>query len=756
MDRPRRVMNRRPLLPAAAALAVGIAVGRYIHLSIAYIVIAMIFAIMAIIIFQKKAGTGKVLALACAALGLFGAFQASIIVTVQTVETGDDLTVTGRVYSEPYINNYGSTVVLLNHAHIDGKDCGNIKLYVTDGKQLMCGDVVEVTAKVELPEGVRNPGGFDERLYLIAQNVYYKAYADTVQITGWMDGPLVWFVQAREALSGIVDAVFEPDVAPIAKGMLLGDKSGLNEQTYTAFKDTGIAHVLAVSGLHAGILISFIYYLLRLLRLGRTTRLALSLTFIAIYACVTGLSPSIIRAGIMACTLLLGHHLGRQTDTMNSLALAFIISLLLSPLDLFMTGFQLSFGAVFGILTLGEQIRRWMDSRLPRRLGGVSAAVSASTGATAGTAPLLAASFNRVSLLSMLLNIVVIPIASLAIVLVFITVFAGMFIGSTASYIALLPAVVIRLMMTVIHWAAAIPFIAADVASPPWYLTFAWFTMLLVTSGYMLIRAKSKAVFSGVLVVLVMFGMLTSRHGMTLTFLDVGQGDAVYIRTAQGGEYFVDGGPEQSADEILSFVVRKGITPDAAFVSHTDDDHFSGLKALYEAGLLHKVYCSYQEEATVRAAMPNALVVPLAAGDTVLLDDKTRAVVLYPYRDDEPEAKNEQSLVLLVEYGGHTALLTGDIPGDVETKIFALVGEVDIYKAAHHGSDGSSYRLPLSVLSPEYSVVSVGENGFGHPGMLAMDNLEDYSGEVFVTEEEGAVEFRIDTAIRVHTYGGQG
>jgi competence protein ComEC len=750
MERQCRVMNRRPLLPVAAALAAGIALGRFVPLSIPYIIAAVALAAAAFL-FRKRA-----LWLCCAALGLLGAFLASNIVAAKTVPVGDELTVTGRVYSDPYINDYGSTVALLDRASIGGEVCGNIKLYTDGETALQCGDVVEAVCEVELPRGVRNPGGFDEKLYLLSEGVYYKAYADTAQATGYRGGPGILFVKARQTLSGVVEAIFEPDVAPIARGMLLGDKSGLDEETYGAFKDTGMAHVLAVSGLHAGILIAFIYYLLRLLRAGRNLRLILTLVFIAVYTCVTGLSPSIVRASIMACALLLGHHFGRQTDALNYLALAFIVSLVFSPLDLFMAGFQLSFGAVLGILTLGAQVKRALDSRLPRKLDKVTAAVSASAGATAGTAPLLAASFNRVSFLSILLNIVVIPVASLAIVLVFIAALAGLIVGSAASYIAILPAAVIRFMMAIIRWAAGIPFIAANIASPPWYLTLAWFAIMLATSGYVLIKTKLKAIFSGALAALAALVLLVSiPSGMYVVFLDVGQGDAAFVRTAQGGEYFIDGGRELSAKEVVSFAVRQGVTPDAAFATHTDGDHFSGLVALYEAGLLHKVYCTYQEEEAVRAAMPDAQVVPLSAGDTVLLDDVTRAVVLYPYRDTVAEDTNDMSLVLLLEYGGHAALFTGDISGAVETRIFAPVGRVDIYKAAHHGSNGSSYRLPLSVLSPGFSVISVGSNRYGHPGALALNNLDDYSEEVLITEEDYAVEFFIDDDIRVHAYGGR-
>ena len=314
----------------------------------------------------------------------------------------------------------------------------------------------------------------------------------------------------------------------------------------------------------------------------------------------------------------------------------------------------------------------------------------------------------------MIANIIIIPIASAAIVLVFISTLFGLVFGQIAIYIAYAAAAVIRVMLWMIGGAAALPFFAMDVASPPWYFVLAWFALLLIASKYLLSRTKIKAVAAGAVCAVTVLAMLFSvPHGMYMVFLDVGQADAAFIRTEQGGEYFIDGGREMSADEVLSFTVRRGCTPDAAFVSHTDADHFSGIVALCDAGLLHKVYCSYQEEEAVAGALPGTEVVPLSAGDTVLLDEHTQALVLYPYRDTVTKAKNESALVLLVEYDGHTALFTGDISGAVETQIFAERADIDIYKAAHHGSKYSSYRLPLSVLTPDYSVVSVGNNTFG-------------------------------------------
>jgi len=753
---PKRMLNKRPLVLLAVCFACGVVTGRFFPSVYVYGTAAATLAAAAVCLrlFWKRLKGGWVFAGAFCAL--LAACLASGAMITPAASTGEGLAVTGHIYTEPYENDYGSVVCLLDDARINGEPCGNVKLYVPAklSAGFICGDVVSAKAEVELPKGVRNPGGFDDRLYLLTQGVHYKAYAETAEKTGHTLSFTVAMVEARQYLGNTIDRVFEPDVASVARGLLLGDKKGLDEETYNAFKDTGMAHVLAVSGLHAGILIAAAYFFFRLIHLGRTPRLAATLLFIAAYACVTGLSPSILRASVMAGALLLHRHFGRQPDTLSGLALAFIISLLMSPLDLFTAGFQLSFGAVFGMLTLGWQLRRWLLRRLPRRLSWLGEGVAASVGATAGTLPILAASFNQVTFFSILLNIVMIPLASAIITLVFICTLMGMVFVPAAAIVAYMPMVLIRFMLSAIGWAANIPYMAVSVASPPWYMVLACYALLFIASKYLLIRVPVKTYAGFGLAALTMTVMLLSRPaGMFLVFLDVGQGDAAYLRTAQGDDYFIDGGRPESADEVVDFAVRCGLSPEAAFLSHTDDDHFAGIVALYNAGRLHRVFCSYQEEEKVAAAMPDAEVTPLAAGDVVMLDDETRAVVLYPYKDTVAESTNDMSLVLLVEYDGHKALFTGDIDGATETSVLTGVGPVDIYKAAHHGSKYSSYRLPLSALSPEYSVVSVGPNSFGQPHEWALKNLEDYSDEVFITQNDYAVEFYIDDDIKVKALG---
>lgn len=748
-DSKSRIMNLRPLFVLALCLALGIVIGRYIEYNIYYAIAAAGFLAVAICLHRKL-----LILLLCVAFALLGVFISSAAIDVNYEEAGSDLSVKGRIIEAPYVTDYGSTIIVLDNAKIDGKKSGGIKLYLdsSDFPELEIGDVIKTKANVEIPKGVKNPGGYNERLQLSTKGIYYKAYTDSVDVIGKKEGLFVWAGRARSYIGGVIDDIFEDDVSGVAKAMLLGEKQGLDEQVYSNFRDTGMAHVLAVSGLHAAILIGFIYYLMRLLKVGRTLRLVVSLIFIAVYACVTGLTPSIVRASIMASAVLLGTYFGRQSDSLSYLSLAMIVALLINPLDLFSTSFMLSFGAVFAIITLGWQIDYWLKRRTHERMGKLSGLVAMSIGAAAGTMPFLALKFNRISTFSVITNILIIPFASAAIVMVFISTIAGIIYSTVGGWLAYVTGFFIRLLMTVIEAAAKVPGVAVDVASPPWYIIVAVFVVLFIISKFVLIKTWLKAAISFVIVSAAVLTMLLNPTGMYLVFLDVGQADAAFIRTEQGGEYLIDGGREQSEDEIIDFTIRNGYTLEAAFVSHSDADHFSGIKALYENGLLNKVYCSYQEKEYIQSQLKDAKVVAVSAGDVVWLDDKTTATVLYPYLNTVVEKKNDASLVLLIEYKGKKILFTGDIPGSIETTLFADIGNVDIYKAAHHGSRFSSYKLPLSKLQPKYSIVSVGYNNLGHPHEYAMDNLEEYSDEVYTTVDDHAVEFLIGEYIEVRTY----
>ncbi len=747
-----RIINKRPMLLPALCLALGITFGFYFKEISLYVISAIVCIVLVILFFGPfnalKARFGAYLHWLAGAVFLFtGALLCFFAFSIDYIEPGDGLTVTGIVYSEPYYNGYNHSVFYIEAARVNGQRCGNIKVCLQEETPVAIGDVIMAKADVKIPPGVRNPGGFDEKLNLLSRGVIYKAYSKDAKVIGEKTSLSVVMANTRAFLCNTIDNIFEPDVAPLVRAMLTGDKSEIDDNTALAFKDSGMAHVLAVSGLHAGILIAAVYALFSLLRFGRKQKTAAALLFIAAYAFATGLTTSIVRASIMAAVIIIGRYSGRRTDALNSLSLAFIISLLINPLDLFSAGFMLSFGAVFGLLTVSWQLERILKTKLPQTL---AKSVSASIGATVGTLPITASVFNRISVVGAIANVLILPLCSLAIVLSFGTVVLGLIIGNTAQYFGYVAAFVIRLLSGAISAVGVLPFAAINVATPAWYAVICCFIIYFIFSKYVLIKIKTKLIACAAITTVVAIAMLFAAYPqMYIVFLDVGQADAVFIRTYQGRQFFVDGGKANA--EVQNFTIRQGIVPNAAFVTHTDSDHFSGIVQLYEEGLLNKVYCSRQEHIRVSNAMPNAKVVPLSAGDSVQLDDFTKAVVLYPYSETEAQG-NEASLVLRIEYADYNILLTGDISGQTETQLFCGHDKVDIYKAAHHGSKTSSFGQPLSVVSPRYSVISVGANPYGHPNVVAVQNLADYSGEVFITQHDYAVEFFIDKTIRVNTY----
>ena len=237
----------------------------------------------------------------------------------------------------------------------------------------------------------------------------------------------------------------------------------------------------------------------------------------------------------MAAALLIGNHFGKQSDSLNYLSAAFIISLLINPLSLYSTSFMLSFGAVFSIITLGWQINYWLKRHTPEWMENISGLVSMSAGATAGTLPFLALKFNRISTFSIITNIFIIPIASIAIVLVFITTAAGLLFQTLGVWMAYVSGFVVRILIKVIGLIASIPAVAVDIASPPWYLIFALFVILFIASKYVLIKTWIKAMVSTAIAIVALCSVLLGApSGMYLVFLDVGQADAAFYKDAAG------------------------------------------------------------------------------------------------------------------------------------------------------------------------------------------------------------------------------
>lgn len=307
--------------------------------------------------------------------------------------------VTGVICETPEQTDTGAYRVNLKNASLNGKPIpGRLKLYASFGQSPAYGQTVSAYANVEKPDG-------EYRANDRYRGVFAVAFAQgTASAEGSPRRDLYGLLlEARRAAGERIEALFSGN-AGAAKGMLLGDKSDLDEQTLSAFRDTGTAHLLAVSGLHVSVLAGAFSLLFRKNAWVRFFAVA---AFVALYAALTAFSPSVVRAGVMILFVLLAFPLRKRLDPVSSLSAAFVFVLLVNPYALWYAGFQLSFCAVYGLILLAPLLQKPI-SRLGSAASGL---ISASAAVVIATFPASVFFFGKAQLLSLVTNLFVLPLA---------------------------------------------------------------------------------------------------------------------------------------------------------------------------------------------------------------------------------------------------------------------------------------------------------------------------------------------------------
>ncbi len=322
-------------------------------------------------------------------------------------------------------------------------------LYSTD--RLEYGDIISFTTTVTLPSTPRNPGAFDEKMYLAANGAGFSCFSYDISVTGNVSGAYGGLLELREHLAQSIDNVFTENTAQIAKAMFLG-VGDLDQNVYDDFAKTGMAHVLAISGLHIGIIAMAINYLLKKLKVSRNLRFSLTIGILVFYALITGLPSSVVRAVVMSTIILIGRWKFFKADVLSSLAIAMILTLIWQTPQLFMPGFIMSYATVFGILCLSPPFVRWLESKKVPKNFAYATAISCV--ASLAIAPLSAYYFGGISFLGPILNFVVIPLASIIVVSTAIFLMFGRIAFRLAVILAIIPQVTSALLLGFNEWVA--------------------------------------------------------------------------------------------------------------------------------------------------------------------------------------------------------------------------------------------------------------------------------------------------------------
>ncbi len=542
--------------------------------------------------------------------------------------------------------------------------------------------------------------------------------------------------------------------APFVEAVVLGLRGDLDPELRKRFAAGGLAHLLAISGLHVGIVAGWLLLVLRWLGLRRRAWLVSAAGTWA-YVVLLGFPPPATRAAAFVAINAIAWARARRPPPDAVLAVAILVVLTVDPGAATTWGTWLSAAAVWGVAKAGQV------APVSGRFAPLLRLLVASVGATAATAPLTALAFGSVAPVGVLANLVAVPLAAIAVP----GIFASLGLGET---LAAGTGLALTALEAVAGVAASLPGGHLEGApgvgfALPWGLTLgvatwaSWRRPTWLVARRRLLAATAIAGWACVVV-----PTLATSAGagvLTIHVLDVGQGDAIAVRTPAGQWILIDGGPRMGRRDagkqvVVPFFRRQQVARLALLiVSHGDADHLGGVPSIVDAlqpqmvlepgqALGSTLYLNFLGAVDASGATWK----PARAGDTITVDSVTLAI-LHPDNRwlDRRLGPNENSLVVHLRYGTFDALFTGDIGGPAESALAGGVTRVELLKVGHHGSAGSSTGPWLDVLRPIVAVISVGRNNrYGHPAREAVGRLGERGIDIYRTDEGGAVTIRSD------------
>jgi competence protein ComEC len=608
----------------------------------------------------------------------------------------------------------------------------------------------------------------------------------------------------RTGIAGVVDAIrrraeagldggLDPPEAALARGMVLGQDDRLTRAARDDFQRSGLAHILAASGQNVMLLAALALPLLASAGVGLRARLAAVLVLVAIYVPLAGAGPSIQRAGIMGAAGLVAAIAGRRASRWYALLLAAAVTLALDPRALEDAGWQLSFAAVVAILALATPLRERLTARgVPP---GLAEALALTGAATLGTAPLLAHHFDRVSLISLPANLAATPAIAPAMWLGMLSAAAAQVAEPAARLIDALALYPLAFLEWLARASASLPGAAVTVHLDEWWEVASAYALAAGAiagrrrlrraarrawrrgrdavlpgmgdaAGEALDRAapgrrrRSRLRYAGpilaVLAVLAAAALASGRtggverahHGLVVSFLDIGQGDATLIQD-RGRTVLVDAGPPDGPIEAR--LRQSGVRRiDLLVVTHDQSDHEGGAPGVIAK---HSIGLILDGAAGTRSAEHAALVRAAAArhvrrvaperGQVLRVGSIRFGVLWPPWPPPDPGGDpNHRAIVALASVGRFDLLLPADAESDV-TGALALP-QVDALKVAHHGSADPGLPDLLARLRPRIAVVEVGRhNPYGHPTAQALGALRASGTAVYRTDRDGTVRLKV-------------
>ena len=665
---------------------------------------------------------------------------------------GETINTQVTVTDYSYETDYGVAVdgeVLLNERTF------RIRAYLSKNIPLSPGDTLHGKFRLRLTteDSLQGP------TYHEGKGIFLLGYAaEDVVINDTDTVPLKYYVsKLRKDITQLIDDIFPAETYGFARALFLGDSTCLDYETDTAFKISGIRHVIAVSGLHVSILIALVYIFSGQRRI-LTALLGLPVLFL--FAAVAGFTPSVVRACIMQGLIILALLFDKEYDAPTALAFAVLVMLCMNPMTITSVSFQLSVGCIVGILLFYQRIRSFFIKRMgtpsgkslkSRLLRWMASSVSITLSTMIATTPLSAYYFGTVSLVGVLTNLVVLWVISLIFYGIMLACVAGLVWMPAARLIAWLVSWLIRYVINTAKLFSALPHAAVYTCS---VYTVLWLVACYILFAVFLCSYHRR---TGVLICCVLTGLLISLGASWLepqldsyriTVLDVGQGQSILIQ-CDDRNYLVDCGGDTAsiaADTVSAQLLSQGVSRlDGVILTHFDGDHAEGVIPLLTRIKVDALYFPDVEDSNgIRKLIEEGYRdrIHWITEDSVLATDTMRLSLFPP----PLEAKgNESCMCILFQAENCDILITGDlsIAGENALMERIVLPKLELLVAGHHGSAYSTGLSLLSTTQPKSVVISVGErNSYGHPAEDLLYRLKLFGCNIWRTDLDGTITFR--------------
>lgn len=670
------------------------------------------------------------------------------------------------------------------------KNDGGDKFLLYVNKEIIISEntIVSINAEYKQPTKQRNKGGFDYSKYMYSQNYYGSIFVDKsneIEIIDENKFNLISKIQ--NSIFKVLNSLLPKEQMGILLGMIIGDTFYISDEIEEAFKLSGITHLLAVSGSNVTYVVCITKFLFDKI-MGKHISNYCSIIMIILFVLISGASPSVARAGVMAIILILSEIMSRAPNTFSTIASTAFFILLYNPLIICDVGFLLSFGGTIGIVLFNKVFLEYIQFKFPYLANNslikyFLELLTVTISAQIILLPIMWYYFNTISLITLITNLLIGPFVGSITILGIAMFFLSLIyrpIGKMFSYTVYL---LISLIIYISKFCSKIPYANLTLPTPSILMIVTYYLVLYILllkikkslnyankEQFNLQLAKTKIV--KVLVYVLIFVQIAiffyPKNFIEVSFIDVGQGDCTLIHT-NNFNILIDGGGSENSDYDVG---EKVLVPylldntngviDMMIISHFHEDHVEGCISVLEALKVNKIIIGAQpvitelyEKVLKIAKQKDIPIYTVKKGNRISIGD-IYFDIIYPDENIEiQDDLNNNSLVMKMVYKDVSIMFTGDMEKDAEKEIVDSLNKStnindisnlrsNILKVAHHGSKTSSTSEFLHMVSPQISIISVGvDNKFNHPHREVLDRLEEISSKILRIDECGKITLKI-------------